>query len=285
MGIRYMRQMFNPANRLFLMPLLALLVIILQSTALGQDPFTVRILALEGQVEVRRLTRGQAVLNRQVLPVSIVVRPHDLLVQGDTVITGRNGRLVLGLTDGSQVVIAPKSTIEIEDITKSPRHLLNVIKGKTRLQIEKLGGMPNPYRVNTPTTVIAVRGTIFDVLVDGDRTEIYLHDGEVEVANRLRPDQPLLLPNGTYTSIRGTSPPLIPRIFKDGRNDRSFQLRSRQVPSIPSSTRPGGDDSSGASGGESRSPRRGDSRFPQSGDGPGRRPGDSPRSRPGGGRP
>jgi hypothetical protein len=296
----FMRPNFKPGFRMPLVPLFALIALFAPLVnAYAQDPFAVRILALEGRVEVRRPTAGQSALNRLALLVSIAVKIQDQLLPGDTIITGRNGRVVLGLTDGSQVVIAPQTTLEIDDLSRSPRHLLNLIKGKARLQIEKLGGKPNPYRVNTPTTVIAVRGTIFDVLVDGDETEVYLHEGEVEVTNRQLPDQPLLLLAGRQTRVRGTAPPRLPRIFGPGRNDRAFRFKSRQVGSAAPASRSGGSPSSRTpqrDGGADRTPRRSDPRAPRIEDGPARRDGaggripsspspGAPRPGPGGRRP
>jgi hypothetical protein len=281
--VYFMRQFFN--HRLPLLGLVVGLMFVFniegEGGTIAQDSFTLRILALEGKVDLRRAMKEQTSINRSTLPVSIVVRVHDQLFPGDTVITGRDGRVVLGMTDGSQVIIAPKSTVEIDKVTQSPRNLINLIKGKTRIQIEKLGGAPNPYRVNTPTTVIAVRGTIFDVLVDNDQTEVFLHEGEVAVTNRRLPDQPLLLLAGRFTRVRSTLPPASAAIFARGRNDRTFRLKSIQ-PSLPNgqtTQRPG---SSRTPNGESRSPRVDQVPNRRGGAGSGL---PSPRSRPGGGRP
>ena len=210
------------------------LVIVIFFSALSagvgaQEAFTARVLNIEGQVEIRRQTSGQAAFQ----PVTFKV--EDILKAGDTIVTGKNGRLVLGLSDGSQAVIAPKTTVLIEDLGQSPRNLFNVIKGKTRIQIEKLGGRPNPYRVNTPTAVISVRGTIFDVLVDGDDTEVYLHEGQVEVVNRRLPDQLMLLSPGQMTRVRPQRPPVSPMLFRSGRNDGMF--KPRENPGAPPDNR------------------------------------------------
>ena len=126
-------------------------------TALAQSPGSAKVIASEGQVEIRREGTGKLQVQKVAFKVS------DDLFAGDTIITGKDGRLVLGLVDGSQAVIAPKTTVILKDLSQTPRTLFQMIKGKTRIHIEKLGGQPNPYRVNTPTAVIAVRGTIFDV--------------------------------------------------------------------------------------------------------------------------
>jgi hypothetical protein len=100
-----------------------------------------------------------------------------------------------------------------------------VIRGKTRVHIEKLGGQPNPYRVNTPTAVIAVRGTIFDVLVEGDKTQVFLHEGEVEVTNPVAPDIAVFLLAGQKTSVPLRRAPNAPSPFKAGSNDAIFEIK------------------------------------------------------------
>ena len=54
--------------------------------------------------------------------------------------------------------------------------------GRVKVHIQKLGGQPNNNRVTTPTAVISVRGTIFDVSVeDGESTLVAVEEGLVEV--------------------------------------------------------------------------------------------------------
>ncbi len=129
-----------------------------------QDLISAKVVYIEGQVEVQRQPSDQPRIEK------IAFKIDDQLKAGDTIITGKSGRLVLGLSDGSQAIIAPRTTVVIKDLSRSPRTLFNLIRGKTRIHLEKLGGRPNPYSVNTPTAVIAVRGTIFDVLVEEDET-------------------------------------------------------------------------------------------------------------------
>jgi len=186
--------------------------------AQAQDLLSARVLTIEGQVEIRRQLSGQARVQ------TIAFKVEDELGAGDTIITGKGGRLVLGLSDGSQAVIAPKTTVVIKDLSQSPRALFNVIRGKTRIHIEKLGGRPNPYRVNTPTAVIAVRGTVFDVLVEGAETQVFLHEGEVEVTNPTLPDKAVFLFKGQMTRVSLQRAPNTPSEFKVGRNDAIFQI-------------------------------------------------------------
>ncbi len=185
----------------------------------AQDLVSARVLSMEGQVEIRRQPGDQARMQK------IAFKIEDELQAGDTIITGKNGKLALALSDGSQAVIAPKTTVVIKDMSGSPRGLFNIIRGKTRIHIEKLGGQPNPYRINTPTAVIAVRGTVFDVLVEEDKTQVFLHEGEVAVTNPLSPDKSVFLLAGQMTSVLFQRTPNAPSPFKAGRNDAIFEIK------------------------------------------------------------
>lgn len=132
-----------------------------------QDLSMAKILAAQGSVQITRLAADGTSMYR----VKLIVNGD--LFSGDVIKTNSGGRLVLGLKDGSQAIISENTTIEIKDTNNSPRTIFNVLRGKTRIKIEKMGGKPNPYRITTPTTVIAVHGTIFDVFVKGDRKTQY----------------------------------------------------------------------------------------------------------------
>ena len=219
----------------------------------AQTSVSIKVLSSEGPVEIRRDSKGK------VLTQTIAFKANDDLFAGDTIITGKDGKLVLALSDGSQAVVAPKTTLIIQDLTQSPRTLFQMLKGKTRIHIEKLGGQPNPYRVNTPTAVIAVRGTIFDVEVNDDETQVYLHEGAVDVFNARQLNQPVFLTAGQMTSIRAQQLPRPPGAFKIGRNDdvfRTSEMRGNQ-------TRPGDNNDKGrvAQGGQ----RPDNGRDPQGG--------------------
>jgi hypothetical protein len=175
-----------------------------------------RILSSDGPVEIQRRAQGQAALSK------VTYRVNDEVLAGDVIKTGRGGRLVLGLADGSQAIIGENTTVEVTDLSKSPRTIFNVMRGKTRIKIEKVGGRPNPYRVNTPTAVIAVRGTLFDVFVKERETSVFVHEGEVSVSNLTLPDAPVILLPGMRTRVEPTRAPEPPARFQPGRNNETF---------------------------------------------------------------
>lgn len=209
------------AKRVNINFLLALSIAFLAAiNAQAQTLAAAKILSSEGPVEIQRRAQGQAVL------MKIAYRVNDELLAGDVIKTARGGRLVLGLVDGSQAIIGEKTVVEITDLSQSPRTIFNVLRGKTRVKIEKAGGRPNPYRVNTPTAVIAVRGTLFDVLVTEKETQVFVHEGEVAVGNLSAPQVMVILLPGQQTRVQQARPPENPSRFQPGRNNETFTPRA-----------------------------------------------------------
>jgi hypothetical protein len=199
--------------------LLLILCVVFLSAFKGEAQVLVsaKILSSDGPVEIQRRSQGQAAL------VKVAYSVNDALLAGDVIKTLKGGRLVLGLSDGSQAIISEKTTIEITDLSQTPRTLFNVLRGKTRIRIEKVGGRPNPYKVNTPTAVIAVRGTLFDLLVTEKETQVFVHEGRVAVSNPTTPDVFVLLSPEQRTRVQRAAPPESPTPFHPGRNDDSFR--------------------------------------------------------------
>lgn len=207
----------------------------------AQNLSAAKILSFQGSVQISRGATSR-----------IQFKVNDTILTGDIVKTGAGSRLVLGLADGSQAIISENTTVEIKDTSAAPRTIFNVIRGKTRIRIEKMGGKPNPYRVTTPTTVIAVRGTVFDVFVKGDRTEVFVQEGEVSVSNLLFPAQEIILVPGQFTRVMKDLTPLQPAPFKPERNEEFFRPNRR------GDGRDGDNDNGGGQNGPGRNnpPRR-----------------------------
>lgn len=113
--------------------------------------------------------------------------------------TGPDGNALFQLSDGSTFQVYPNSEVLFRKTPGDWRDLLDVLVGRIRVQIQHLLGQPNPNRVITPTAVISVRGTTFDVEVDeeGNVTTIEVEDGQVEVQHALLPrDRPTVLNPG-----------------------------------------------------------------------------------------
>ncbi|MBV9958559.1 MAG: FecR domain-containing protein, partial [Acidobacteria bacterium] len=204
--------------------LLPAIILFAFMSARAQTLVSARILSSSGAVEIQRRTQGQSAFTK------VEYRVNDELLAGDMIRTARGGRLVLGLADGSQAIIGEKTTVEILDLSRTPRTIFNVLRGKTRVKIEKVGGRPNPYRVNTPTAVIAVRGTLFDVLVSEKETQVFVHEGQVAVSSLSMPDMPVILDSGQKTRVPLSDSPEAPSRFQWGRNNDDFAPRQPDGP-------------------------------------------------------
>jgi hypothetical protein len=118
---------------------------------------------------------------------------------GDHVDTRGGGRVVIDLSDGSMFVVEPQSLIVIKDFrqAESIRELFEILVGKVRVRINHFGGRPNPYRMNSPTASLAVRGTEFSIEVGaGGETQVMVYDGAVEVTSLSDPTQTVLVEAG-----------------------------------------------------------------------------------------
>ena len=129
----------------------------------------------------------------------------DVLTPGEEVDTRGGGHATIELTDGSLVVVRPGSRILLRDFrtANSVRELFDVLLGRVLVKINHFGGKPNPYRINSPTASIAVRGTEFSVSVNGvGDTEVLVYEGLVEVTSLSNPENKVLLHPGQGVIVR-----------------------------------------------------------------------------------
>ena len=125
---------------------------------------------------------------------------------GDRIDTRNGGRVVIDLSDGSMVVVEPQSAVLLKDFHQagSLRELFEITLGKVRVRINHFAGKPNPYRMNSPTASIAVRGTEFTIQVSasGD-TQVDVIEGAVQVTSLTDPSQSVLVEAGRGVLVQG----------------------------------------------------------------------------------
>jgi len=136
------------------------------------------------------------------LHVGDQVQPQQVIV------TGPDGYGVFRVADGSTFEVFPKSQVVFRANRGDWKDLLEVWLGKVRVQIEHFGGLPNNNRVRTPSAVISVRGTVFDVEVDEDTdtTLVLDEEGQVEVRHLLKPGVSRVLSAGEWVRVYKTEP-------------------------------------------------------------------------------
>ncbi len=108
--------------------------------------------------------------------------------EGDEIITGSNGAAQILLRKGIQIRIAKNSVLKIKkniisDKGKNTR--LNVSIGKIWIRIKDRLGKNDKFKVETPTAVVGVRGTIFVVEANNNGTTLYVAKGLVSFVSKL----------------------------------------------------------------------------------------------------
>lgn len=137
-----------------------------------------------------------------------VLFPDDQVQPGETIVTGEDGFAEFQIADGSSFQVYPDSRVVFRKNPTTLGDLLDVFLGRVKVYIQHLGGRPNRHRVFTPTAVISVRGTIFEVSFDQTETTlIAVDEGTVGVSHRLLPSaQDVLVEAGQSLIVYPNTP-------------------------------------------------------------------------------
>ncbi|GEM_PF-341816 len=163
-----------------------------QMPPIDSSGYGARVIELSGRVSVLRDAAAWA------------LNPGDEVKVQELIITGPDGQAKFQVSDGSTFDVYPNSRVIFRKNPPNWRDLLDVLVGRVKVHIEHLYG-PNPNRVQTPTAVISVRGTTFDVSVDDDSeaTEVAVEEGVVDVRHAMLPGSAKTLAAGeTYIVYR-----------------------------------------------------------------------------------
>src|SRR5262245_16929081 len=156
-----------------------------------------------GQAWVTRAAPGATLYGGAAAPSAL--KQGAALQPGDMIDTRGSGRVVIALSDGSQVVIFPGSLVQLKNFQAggSWRDLLMVTVGRVRATINHQGKRPNPYRVFSPVEPTPGRGTDFLVTVEpGGETQWLENEGLVEVGSFVNPQKTFLVRPGRNTIVR-----------------------------------------------------------------------------------
>ena len=126
---------------------------------------------------------------------------------GQVIVTGPDGSAQLALPDGSVVEVFPNSRVIFRANQFNLRDLFDIYLGKIRLQIQHLLPGETPLRITSPTAVISVRGTVFEVEVDAAQdTTVLVDSGAVGVRHRLLPGGEVLVQAGETLHVAAALP-------------------------------------------------------------------------------
>ena len=165
---------------------LSLLLAVAGSLCLAQYPYvpsnsggySAKVLTASGQVSILKDSH------------QIALSTGDEVLVTQIILTGVDGHAMLQVSDGSTIEVFPNSQMVFRHNIGDWRDLLDLIIGNIQVHIEHLlGDKPNPTRIMTPTAVISVRGTTFDVSVEeaDETTQVDVVEGTVVVQHKLLP--------------------------------------------------------------------------------------------------
>jgi len=185
---------------------------------------TLLVSRADGHVE-RRAASG-----RTFSPLAL----NQAVQTGDEIRTGPDSQVILSAGDGSYMVVSENSKLIVEDVwSGSFKSVVNLMLGHIRFYVQRLGGRPNPYAVRTPTALIAVRGTTFDVFMDDAQfAEVRCYDGRVTVVENLT-DREVVLEPGFKTLVRPGEAPLTPvrnEAELRGKPNRVVMVKQKNAP-------------------------------------------------------
>jgi ferric-dicitrate binding protein FerR (iron transport regulator) len=173
------------------------------TTLQAQSKEIATAIELEGQVSVLRHGAPMALFQK-----GTAGAPASLCTVNakEEIVTGADGHAVFRIGDGSTFEVFPNSRVTFQG-EWTIEDMLELVLGKIRVQIEHRNG-PNHKRVETPTAVISVRGTVFDVAVEDDdgTTYVSVEEGQVQVHHRLQPGQDKFLNQNEWVRIYPNQP-------------------------------------------------------------------------------
>lgn len=131
--------------------------------------------------------------------------------------TGADGFALVRYADGSEVVVRPGSEVRVGG---DEGEGVRVRFGKVLLRIRRLLTPGQELTHRTPTTVAAVRGTEFGLVVElSGRTRVFVFEGKVAVSNVEPVGGTVEVGAGRMTEVDVRRPPTEPRAFAAGEFD------------------------------------------------------------------
>ena len=179
----------------------ALLALIGFCTAAGQDPMPPQSSSLPVGSATIAEVKGEVALHGP-RGEALTAQRGEVLAADSTIET-QKGNLLLDLQDGSQVLVKPHSRVVLRDPNQGKGFYLELLIGKIVNKVQKRLGNTPSFRMGTPTAVVTVRGTRFEVEVTKKlRTYVAVYEGLVEVAGLNGRAPPVMVQPGFTTKDR-----------------------------------------------------------------------------------
>lgn len=140
------------------------------------------------------------------------------VLPAETQINTGDGRLLLRLSDGSDLLVRSNTRLVLKQPETNGWRYLQLLLGRVRAEIKKRFGSTPGFQMGTPSAVISVRGTKFDVEVDRQGlTEVDVQEGVVQLDSVKGLGESVLIRAGFSSRVGFASGPESPRHTRDMR--------------------------------------------------------------------
>jgi hypothetical protein len=179
--------------------LLMAVALVVCLTPLRAQDIGAKVLVQTGQISVMSDSVGG---DAKPLWQGMTIRPQQLIVSGP------DGYAQFQVSDGSTFEVFSNARVVFRPTLANWKDLLNIGFGRVKVFIFHEPNKPNHNEVRSPTAVISVRGTAFDVDVeDSDGTTLVTVDeGLVDVVNRTAAGNPIRLSPGDVLRVFRNQP-------------------------------------------------------------------------------
>lgn len=134
------------------------------------------------------------------------------ILPAETVITTEDGGMLLRLVDGSEVIVRSHTGLVLKQPAGNEWRYLQLIIGRIRTAVQKRLGGASPFEIGTPSAVISVRGTRFDVEVNRQNvTEVDVQEGVVQLQGINGSGAAVLITEGMSSRVGLNTGPETPR--------------------------------------------------------------------------
>ena len=161
--------------------------------------------------------RGSAQIIRKGIPTPISAKLGMELYQLDKVKTAKKAYVMIQLLDGRILTVGEKAELSLDQFIYDPKKkkrnaLLRMAIGKLRVFANDLVNYKERgFKVQTPTAIVGVRGTLFLVWVKSKAiTKVVCLQKAVQVANIMKPTEFIVLTQNLATDIIHGKPPAKP---------------------------------------------------------------------------
>jgi hypothetical protein len=126
----------------------------------------------------------------------------------------------LRLADGSDLLVRSNTRLVLKQPETNGWRYVQVLIGRVRAEIQKRLGATPGFQIGTPSAVISVRGTVFDVEVNrAGLTEVDVREGVVQLDSVKGMGESVLIRAGFSSRVGFESGPESPRPTRDMRPD------------------------------------------------------------------